>query len=187
LKYKKLLGEKVSLGPIDINDAEKWAEWLNDLSVSIPLGSEAYTSITVEEMKNDFNWFSKNNKHVFSIIDNESNNSIGRSIIFDIDHINRKAMLGLFIGEKEYWNKGYGRESLNLLLDYAFNLLNLNSMMLGVSSFNKRAIKCYESVGFKEIGRRRQARIIGNKYYDGILMDILAEEFDSKVISKYLE
>ena len=52
---------------------------------------------------------------------------------------------------------------VRLLLDYGFNLLNLNSVMLGTFAFNQRAIRCYERVGFKVIGRRRQARIIAGE------------------------
>ncbi len=86
-------------------------------------------------------------------------------------------MLGIVIGEKTFWGKGYGQDAIRLLLDYGFNLLNLNSVMLGVFAFNERALHCYKHVGFREIGRRRQARIIGDKKCDAILMDILAEEF----------
>jgi len=96
-------------------------------------------------------------------------------------------MLGIAIGEKAYWNKGYGQDATKLLLDYGFNLLNLNNIMLGVFSFNERAVNCYRKVGFKEIGRRRQARIIGGKKFDVILMDILAEEFESVYVKKFLQ
>ena len=64
-----------------------------------------------------------------------------------------------------------------MLLDYSFNILNLNNIMLNVYAFNTRAIRCYRKIGFKEIGRRRQARRIQGKSYDIIYMDILAEEF----------
>ncbi len=50
-------------------------------------------------------------------------------------------------------------------------------MLLGVFAFNRAAIRCYQKVGFKEIGRRREARIIAGKAYDAILMDILEDEF----------
>ncbi len=50
-----------------------------------------------------------------------------------------------------------------MLLDYGFNLLNLNNIMLGMFSLNERALACYQRVGFKEIGRRKQARIISEK------------------------
>ncbi|MCF7815351.1 MAG: GNAT family N-acetyltransferase, partial [Candidatus Cloacimonetes bacterium] len=94
---------------------------------------------------------------------------------------------GIFIGNKNYWGKGYGSEALSLLLDYGFNILNLNNIMLETFSFNERALKSYKKVGFKEIGRRRQAIIMGGKKYDEILLDILAEDFESPFIKKIIE
>jgi len=108
-------------------------------------------------------------------------------MLFGMDQGDRRAMLGIVIGEKACWNKGYGQDATKLLLDYGFNLLNLNNIMLGVFSFNERAVNCYRKVGFKEIGRRRQARIIGGKKFDVILMDILAEEFESVYMKKFLQ
>jgi len=58
--------------------------------------------------------------------------------------------------------------------------------MLGAFSFNLRALSSYRKLGFREIGRRRQARIIAGKAYDVILMDLLAEEFDSPVVGKLI-
>ena len=105
---------------------------------------------------------------------------------FDLDLVNRKAMLGIVIGEKAYWGRGYGQEAVRLLLDYAFRLLNLSSVMLGTFAFNQQAIHCYERLGFKEIGRRRQARVIGSRKYDVVLMDILAEEFESVYVRRFV-
>ena len=59
--------------------------------------------------------------------------------------------------------------------------------MLGTFEFNRRSMACYKKVGFKEIGRRRQARIIAGKKYDEIMMDILAEEFQSKFVKQIME
>ena len=78
------------------------------------------------------------------------------------------------------WGCGYGTEALTLLLDYGFNILSLRSVMLGVFSFNEQAIECYRKVGFREIGRRRQCRLVGGgQWHDGVLMDILSEEFQA--------
>lgn len=187
-KVKKLVGTNVSLGPIDKSDSKLWTEWLNDIEVSLPLGDEAYNTINELNQSNLIETFTNNNDlHVFTIIKNLEDKKIGRCIIFNMDRVNRHAMVGIFIGHKGNWNKGYGTEAMKLLLDYCFNFINLNSVMLGVMEFNKGAIKSYEKVGFKEIGRRRQARIVGNRKFDVIFMDILADEFSESIIDKYIK
>jgi RimJ/RimL family protein N-acetyltransferase len=185
--YQKLIGKKCYLSPCCLEDAESWTKWFNDLEVTIPLGDEAYTPFSYEKSQEIVKEIIRQQQHIFSIVDRETDKLIGRCLLFNLDWINRNAMLGIVIGEKAYWSNGYGQDAITLLLEYAFNLLNLNSVMLGVMEFNQRAIQCYKKVGFKEIGRRRQARIIGQHKYDGLLMDILAEEFDSKIVEQILE
>ncbi len=185
--YKKLVGEKCYLSPCRIDDAEKWTEWFNDLAVTLPLGDEAYTPSSPDSEREAIEGIIKSKAHIFTIVDLPEDVPLGRCLLFNVDHINRSAMLGIFIGEKAYWVKGYGREAVKLLLDYGFNLLNLNSIMLGVFSFNQRAIRSYQKIGFKEIGRRRQARIVGQQKFDVIFMDILAEEFESVYVNQFIE
>jgi len=182
--YKKLVGEKCYLSPCSLQDAEKWTEWDNNLEVAIPLGDEAYTPYSLEKMHEILSDVARQQSHILSIVDLETDQAIGRCMLFDIDHVNRKAMLGMVIGEKAYWGQGYGQEATRLLLDYGFNLLNLNNIMLGAFSFNERAIHCYRKVGFREIGKRRQARIIAGKEYDVVLMDMLAEESESLYVER---
>jgi RimJ/RimL family protein N-acetyltransferase len=90
-----------------------------------------------------------------------------------VDQIRQCAEVGLLIGEEENRSKGYGEEVLKLLLDYGFQYLNLNNVMLRVFSFNERAIQCYKKVGFKEMGRRRQSYYLKGKFHDEVYMDIL--------------
>ena len=182
MNIKKLVGEICYLAPINVDHAELWTEWMNDLEVTIPLGDEAYEMITLDNQRELINNMIKNGVHLFSICDLVTDEIIGRSMLLGIDLVNRTARFGIAIGNKNFWNRGYGQEATRLTLDYGFNLLNLNSIMLGTFSFNKRAIRCYEKAGFKEIGKRRQARIIGEMKYDVVFMDILAEEFESVFI-----
>ena len=107
---------------------------------------------------------------------------IGTVSLEKIDNINRSATLGIFIGNKEYWNNSYGTEAIRLILDYGFNYKNLHSINLELMSFNERALKCYRKCGFKEVGRIRQCKYINGKYYDTIVMDILKEEFTQSYI-----
>ena len=113
----------------------------------------------------------------FAIVKQENDELIGNCSLHDLDLINGRATVGIFIGDKENRGKGYGSETLELLLSYGFNHLNLNNIMLTVYSFNEPAIACYKKVGFKEIGRRREAYFKNNERYDEIFMDIIRSEF----------
>jgi RimJ/RimL family protein N-acetyltransferase len=169
-----------------VEDAAQWTKWLNDLEVTIPLGDEAYVPYSLERAQQDLGSVLAKQEHVFTIVDLATDTSIGRCLLFMVDYVNRSAMLGIVIGAKDHWNQGYGQDAVRLLLDHAFSLLNLNSVMLGTFAFNKRAIQCYKAVGFREIGRRRQARIIAGRAYDMVLMDILAQDFRSDTVSRFL-
>jgi RimJ/RimL family protein N-acetyltransferase len=184
--YKLLTGEKCYLSPVQAEDAEGWAAWFTDLDVTLPLGDEAYTVTGLEAEREGVLQTMRGHDPVFSIVRLDTDELIGRCLLFSVNRTDRSAMLGILIGEKSCWNQGYGSEALILLLDYAFNLLNLNSVMLGVFAFNQRAAASYRKVGFQEIGRRRQARIVGGQAYDVILMDLLAEEFRARHASRAL-
>ncbi|TLM99696.1 GNAT family N-acetyltransferase [bacterium] len=178
--YPKLSGGRVFLSPVAPEDAALWAAWSNDPEVTIPLGDEAYVPYGLERAQQDVHESATRQDHVFTIVEIESGQAVGRCVLFSINSVDRNAMVGIFIGEKDRWGKGYGQEAMRLLLDYAFNLLNLHNIMLGVFSFNERAIRCYQRLGFHEIGRRREARWIGGIAYDGILMDLLEDEFRAR-------
>jgi RimJ/RimL family protein N-acetyltransferase len=182
--FKKIVGKKCYLSPANIEDADKYTEWLNDLEISATL--QITHQILSEEIEKEIlKKLSKEN--LFAIVDIKNDELIGGCGFINVDHLNRIAEFGIFIGNKGYLGKGYGTEATNLTLDFGFNILNLNNIMLNVYSYNDRAVKCYEKCGFKEIGRRRKSRIICGKPYDVIYMDILAEEFKNSVIKRYFK
>ena len=91
------------------------------------------------------------------------------------------------LGNPEYQRKGYGKEAINLILDYGFSFLNLYSVSLTVFEYNEVAYNLYKKVGFKEVGRLRKRVEIMGKRYDEIIMDILKEEFESVYIKREIE
>ena len=174
MKYsKKIVGKHVYLSPMNVEDAETYVKWLNDSSVTDGLG----TSCIIASLQSEKEWIMNNsNEYQFAIIRLEDDKLIGNCGIQEIEQLRQCAEVGLFIGDEENRNKGYGEEVLNLLLGYGFDYLNLNNIMLKVFSFNERAINCYKKVGFSEIGRRRQCYYLKGKFYDNVYMDILKEE-----------
>ena len=179
--FKKLLGDRIYLSPINVEDGEKFTEWMNDFKVTDGTGRSS-EMMNVEKEKEWIETTLRENKYIFSIVKLEDNQLIGNCSFLDIDFTNRTGTLGIMIGEEENRGKGYGKEAIRLLLDYGFNYLNINNINLEVASFNEKAINCYKKVGFKEIGKRRESYFLNGKYYDDIYMDILSKEFNEEYI-----
>ncbi len=173
--FKKIEGKQIYLSPMNIDDVEIYTKWINDLNITDNLGNSSKV-ISLHKEKGILEKLS-NQDYSFAIILKDEDKLIGNISLFDVNHIHRNATCGLFIGDTENQNKGYGTEALKLLLSYGFNTLNLNNVMLKVFEFNKQAIACYEKVGFKLIGRHRKCYFVKGKYYDELFMDILAKEF----------
>jgi RimJ/RimL family protein N-acetyltransferase len=102
---------------------------------------------------------------------------IGGTGFFNLDRRNRSAELGIMIGDKSCWNRGFGTEAVRLLARHGFNTLNLNRIYLRVLENNPRAIRAYEKAGFTHEGRQRQAEYKDGKYLDLLVMSILKDEF----------
>ena len=113
---KKLIGKKCYLAPMRIEDAEKYAVWANDQEVSEHLNF-ASSIIGLEAERIIIDRISK--EHNYAIVDSETDELIGSMGLMSINHINRTAELGIFIGNKAYWSKGYGTEAMCLLINYA--------------------------------------------------------------------
>lgn len=109
--YPKLSGQLCYLSPCQMEDVEKWEAWFNDLEVSLPLGDEAYIPMSEEKMAEELRAALLHHAHLFSIIHKRTGELIGRCVLFQVDMVNQTAMLGMVIGEKGYWGKGYGREA----------------------------------------------------------------------------
>lgn len=177
MHYKKIKGPNVYLTPLREEDIVSYTKWMNDPEVT--LGINKHHQMTSEKVaKEDLEYFTAGSeRYSFGIVFDREDKLIGYGGLFDMDPVHGTATLGLAIGEQEYMNKGFGTEAIALLLHYGFNTLNLHNISLSYHSYNVRAEKAYLKVGFKEMGRRRQAVRLNGMYYDEVLMDLLEEEF----------
>ena len=102
---------------------------------------------------------------------------IGELVLDVVNWPGRDAFVGLSIGERENWGKGYGTDMMNLLLRFAFTEVNLRRVTLAVFEYNPRAIRTYEKVGFRHEGRLRQFLNKEGRRWDMLFMGTLREEW----------
>jgi len=183
--FRKLIGEKCYLSPISMDDVEKYTEWVNDLEV----GQFVLFSAAVIGVDKERKFLEKlmQNSVTFAIIEKDTNKVIGNCGLYEVNEVHRRASFGIFIGEKNFWSRGIGTEATALVLDYGFNILNLKSIDLEVVEYNHRGIRCYEKIGFKFVGRRREYMYMAGAYHDTLIYDILANEFESPYVKKIFD
>ena len=182
-----IIGKKLYLRGIEKEDLSgNMSQWPNDPEITyymvmgaVPNSGVIYCSWnTLEE---EYEQLRNSEKDVvFAIVDKESDNMMGIIGLYGISWIPRLAELRIVIGEKDYWGKGYGTEAIKLVVDYAFDKLNLNNVYLGVNAEHKRAIKAYKNAGFVEEGILRKVQYRNSRYYDAVRMSILREEYYAK-------
>lgn len=149
----------------------------NDVELELLGGGDPPMPCTIETWQK---WYDdhilKNPKESVNFAMEADGKTIGFCGLWRFNHTNRTCELGIGIGDRDYWSKGYGREGVSLLVDYAFRLLNFRKVCLTTSSNNERAIRCYLASGFVEEGRQRQQLWVDGKYVDQVIMGVLKAE-----------
>ena len=167
--FKKIEGEKIYLSPVNIDDYELYTKWLNNPNIT------QYLSIhnSLVTLNGEKAFLENNNEWMMAIVKKEDDTLLGNIGLDNIDYKNGNAELGIFIGEEENTGKGYGSEAINLLVNYAFNVLRLHSIYLRTYDINERAQKAYRKCGFKECGKIHEALYRDGKYHDIIYMEVI--------------
>ena len=182
-----LVGDKVALGPFTHDAFSLHVRWVNDWDAQVTLASSPLGPRTPET---EAAWWERVTRgerdRGFVIYEREHLAPIGTVSLTGIDYHNRRAGLGILVGERDYRGKGYGTEALRLILDYGFNGLGLHNISLWTVSYNRAAIRAYEKVGFRAVGRTREAHWRSGKAFDIVHMDILAREFDGTALAGFL-
>jgi RimJ/RimL family protein N-acetyltransferase len=177
--FNKIDGNNIYLSPVSIEDAEVYVKWFSNPNITDKLHSTKRV-FNIENEKEFLNNILLKGEYIFAIIRKSDDKLIGNCGLHKIDNIDRTATVGIFIGDDDNQNKGYGSDALNSLIGYGFGVLNLNNIDLHVFDFNERAINCYKKVGFKEYGRRHKAYYVNGEYHDIVCMEILREDFYGK-------
>lgn len=108
-------------------------------------------------------------RHTFAIED-ERGRHVGNIMYYNIDRRRRQAELGITIGDRNYWGKGYGSEAVRALVGYIFGNTDLTRVYLNTLKWNERAQRSFEKAGFQPCGRDRRDG------YDFVVMEVLRED-----------
>lgn len=182
--FKKMEADRLYLSPVNPEDIETYMKWINNLSLSLKIGSPAEVFSLPREQSVLENMAREGQN--FAVVLKNNDELIGNCSLFAIDQVRRVAELGIFIGEDRQRGMGYGAEAIKLLCEYDFKILNLNNIMLRVFEFNEPAIKCYEKAGFRLFGRRSQSYLVNGKAYDELYMEILRDGMTSRYLDAVL-
>jgi len=173
-----LKGKRVVLRPINKEtDLPSIIRWINDPEVRRFIAAYLPSPREAEEQWVDGLTNNKDVSNIVLAIETVDGVFIGIMGIHRINWRDRTATTGAFIGEKEYWGRGYGTDAKMALLDYAFNTLNLHKICSGAISFNQRSVRYSLKCGYKIEGRRRQQRFRDGKYYDEIILGVFRNEW----------
>jgi RimJ/RimL family protein N-acetyltransferase len=93
---------------------------------------------------------------------------IGNVMYYNIDTIRREAEIGITIGDRDYWSKGYGTDAVRTLLRHIFRVTGFRRVYLKTLDWNTRAQKAFEKAGFRVCGRSRRG---GNSF---VVMEYMA-------------
>jgi RimJ/RimL family protein N-acetyltransferase len=174
-----LLGKRIRLRGTEPTDLPNFYRWMNDPEVIQNL--LAYTPLSSVDEQNWFDTMMKAPKeehlYVVEILEDNQWIPVGSTGFHALDWKNRSVEIGISIGEKKYWNRGYGRDTMRLMLQHAFKDLNLNRVYLSVFETNERAKKAYLASGFVEEGRLRQDIYKNGQYIDVFVMSVLRSEW----------
>ena len=179
-----VVGDRVALGPLRLDLAADYARWLNDPAVRDGLNQMGIATPQSQEkwVEENLERGAKSEPEVveFTVYDRTDSAPIGTAGLLGINHAHGTAEFAIFVGERR--GQGLGTEATRLVLDFAFNVLELRNVLLETLDWNAAGLAAYERAGFRRIGARRRARISRGRPTDIVLMDAVPEDFGPSVL-----
>ena len=180
-----LSGEKVVLRGVRREDLPRIWAFNNDLAVELAGGGDPPIPQALERLQADFDRrAAEGGRDGFLFAIEADGVCIGQCGLHHPNEAARTAELGIAIGDRAYWGRGYGRDAVRTLLAYAFRHLNLERVWLWVHADNERAVGAYRACGFVEEGRLRRHAWSDGAFVDVLCMGVLRDEWETVVGSR---
>ncbi len=175
LAESELQGRKVTLRPGTDSDIYYLLRWYNDHELN-KLAGWNNVRATPDNIRYNIKR-SFGNDPMNLMIDNEKGTPIGTIQLYGFSEQDKSCNLGIRIGDKDHWGKGYGEDAVRTILDYAFMKVDIYRVALKVYEYNERAVKCYLKCGFSDEGRTRRSAYVDGVFYDEVIMGILKSDY----------
>jgi RimJ/RimL family protein N-acetyltransferase len=171
-----IAGKKVYLTAVERTSLEQLRAWRN--SPSLRRYFREYREITSEMQEA---WYrdrvlGSDRQVDFEIHDAMTGKLIGHTGLYYINWTDRTAEFTIYVGDMEFRGGGYGSDALRLLIEYGFNVLNLNRIWCEVYS-NNGAVEIYRRLGFVDEGVKRQHHFDEGQYWDSYMLGLLRSEW----------
>jgi ribosomal-protein-alanine N-acetyltransferase len=171
-------GSRLYLREVRISDVnEAYYRWMNDPAVTRYLESRFHPN-SLEQLRDYVQQKLHDSNSLFlAIVLIEGDRHIGNIKLGEINWIHRFGDVGLLIGERECWGKGYATEAIGLITRFAFTSLNLHRLTAGCYASNPGSARAFLCNGWQEEGRRRSQYFCEGRYDDAILLGITNQGF----------
>lgn len=175
-KNIEILGKKVKLRDLRVEDVSKeYVKWMNDQDV-VKYTESRFSKHTKDSLISYVSEKRKEPDTLFlAIIENSTGKHIGNIKLGPIDKNHKTAEIGIIIGNKNFWGKGVGTESIRILCDYAFRVLGLFKITAGFYDVNIASAKAFSNAGFSVECRRKKQFDLNGKRIDGVFMGLTRE------------
>lgn len=176
-----LTSGRAYLRPIERSGAERYRRWRADAEPKALAGWRPGTVSLVQVEARIERLAKADDRSVmtFVICLLADDRPVGEVMLFEIDHRNGSAELGIFIGEADQWGKGYGTDAIRAMVDDGFGNLRLERIWPEVWTENARARRAYKKAGFVHEGTLRNDRFEGGRQ-SGDIMSILRDAWQSR-------
>lgn len=169
--------ERIFLRETLLSDvSQEYVDWMNDPEVTRYMEAR-FGQHTFESVKDFVRNVGKENSVLLAVIAKDHQKHIGNVKLGPIDKNHAFTILGVMIGDRNYWGKGYGPEAIKLAVEYAFTKLGLRKINADVYENNIGSLRAFQKTGFQEEGRRKRQYFSDGKWLDAVCFSINKDNY----------
>ena len=172
-----IIGDRIYLRAVELSDKEMLLDIINDEQTEYELGGWSFPISNLNQEEWIKSLKPDNNTLRCVIVNKEGDRAIGTVILSDIDYKNGTAEIHIKLGN-QIRSKGYGAETINLIVDYAFNELRLQCIYAHINSYNEKSQNLFEKCGFVKEGILRDRIFKKGNYHNVYSYSLLKGDFN---------